>query len=128
VNNKTDTITYIRSWLSVLDDLRQENILLKSRLSNALQGEVSRSFIETAEDYQQRFIYKDQLIDLLRHELTDLLSEKTGDRQEQLSIWQDRITLLEKDIQRLSLEFSLMKTGFDNYLSEKSTPDLPSIY
>jgi hypothetical protein len=128
LNDQKDPLICIKEWLSILDGLRQENVLLKSRLSNALQQKVSRSFIETAEDFQQKFISKDQLIDLLRHEMTGLLERSVIIiKEEKANTFQSRYETLEKDMQRLITEFHLMKTAFGRSLPEKLEQDPPAL-
>ncbi|RXK86941.1 hypothetical protein [Filimonas effusa] len=118
INNKEPAPIEAKQWLVILDELRQVNILLKNRLVHALKQDVSRNFIETAEYYHQKFIDKDQLIRLLRHDITSLLEEHI-DAQDDSAPWLSRFFTLEKDMQRIISEFSGMKAAFETYLSEK---------
>jgi hypothetical protein len=107
----------IRKWQAVLDILRQENNLLKSRLTQYLQQDTSKSFLETAEYFHQRFLFKDQLMELLRHDITDLWQEiKTPVQALKHPHWQTRFQTLEKDMDKLQTEFTLMKEAFDTHL------------
>ena len=56
-------------WLNVLAGLEKENIEMKARLALILKNSVSRSFIDTAESFQQIFIDNDQMISILRHDI-----------------------------------------------------------
>jgi hypothetical protein len=98
-----------------LNELRAENIILKDQLSDAVRGEVSVAFVQTAEGFQQRFIEKDMVIDLLRHDLNKL--------QDGLSAgeWvpgeaQRQCTVLDKNVQHLIHEFRQMKASFLKFL------------
>lgn len=107
----------IRKWQAVLDMLRQENNLLKSRLTHYLQQDISKAFLETAEYFHQRFLFKDQLMELLRHDITDLWQEiKTPVQALKHPHWETRYQTLEKDMDKLQTEFTLMKEAFDAHL------------
>jgi hypothetical protein len=112
-------MTDVREWLAVLDDLRQENIVFKNRLSEAVKESQSRPFIEEAENFQQRSIEKDQIIDLLRYDITNLLMKMrhkdiTGG---ELPVLQQQANVLNSDIQKLASGFGQMQQSFDRYLS-----------
>lgn len=119
IHNEEPASAEVRQWLAILDELRQMNILLKNRLVFALQQEVNRTFIEIAEQYHQQFIDKDQLIRLLRHDLTSLLEDGQRDGGESPD-WFARFFRLEKDMQRIINEFSGMKAAFEYYLTAKA--------
>lgn len=108
--------TEIKTWLSIVDNLKQGNVFLKNRLSEAVKGPLSDSLIDSAESFQQNFINKDQIIDLLRHDITDLLaglSKRTmADNND------DKISLLHRDVERIVLEFDKMKYSFEHFLSQ----------
>lgn len=109
-----DPTTAIRQWQATLATLQQENVLLKGRLSTALQSEVSKTFLETAEYYHQRFLFKDQLMELLRHDITDLWQEvKMSLVHPKQHTWQERFLTLQKDMEKLEAEFHIMKTAFE---------------
>lgn len=104
-----------RKWQAVLTELRTENIQLKEQLSQAISQEVSAAFVEEAEQFQQRFLERDQVIDLLRHDINTLQQKISGhtttggeDRQ---------FTLMEKDMEKLICEFHQMKVSFSRFLA-----------
>ncbi|HEY0297786.1 MAG TPA: hypothetical protein VGB84_01065 [Arachidicoccus sp.] len=106
-----------KKWLVILEKIKQENIILKNRLANAVKQEVSKVFIEEAEQFQQRFIEKDQIVDLLRHDINVLLSSgsyshKTTDNGN-LQKYKEQ---MEKDIHKSLAEFEQLKTSFETYL------------
>ncbi|ANH80840.1 hypothetical protein A8C56_07465 [Niabella ginsenosidivorans] len=103
-------------WLVALNELKVENILLKNRLSETISGQVDLKFIEQAECFQQRFVEKDQVIDLLRHEISILL-QKVSDRGKITNSGKFQCAVLERDIHRLVYEFQQMKISFISLLS-----------
>jgi len=114
----------IREWLTVLDNLRQENIALKYRLSEAVRQSISRPFIETAEIFQQKSVDKDQLIDLLRHDIANLLIKmKFNDVVDNdAAVLQQQARTLETDVQKVVSGFEQMKQAFDQYLTGYDAP------
>ncbi len=105
----------IRIWTTTLEKLRQDNVCLKNRLSAAVQHTVSRSFLEAAEFYQQRFIDKDQIIDLLRYDISNLAHKSMQGGQ---AVSELQVRHLAKDIDALVSEFNQMKDSFNRYLDE----------
>jgi hypothetical protein len=113
---KLDNAFYInesKQWLTALNELRSENIRLKNSLSQAISHEVSLEFVELAERFQHRFIEKDQVIDLLRHDLS-MLQHKLSTQQLTRT---EECAVLKKDIEQLIDEFHRMKTSFARFLA-----------
>src|SRR5688572_9228128 len=100
-NDTLDKTYYLKEgkqWLSVLNDLRTENIQLKESLSEAVSQEVSFQFVDRAEGFQQLFVDKDQVIDLLRYEIIMLLSRLSGG---EMTVADERqCVILEKDMEQ----------------------------
>lgn len=114
--NGMNTEGYVRGLLFELDCLKQENANLKNGLSAALQDKVNGNFIEKAEEFQQMFINKDQVIDLFRHEVTALAIETSpdaGNGEEP-----GKIVQMQREIEVLTTCFFEMKAAFEKYLSE----------
>ncbi|MGF7231231.1 hypothetical protein [Arachidicoccus sp.] len=109
--------TEAKNGLSILDWIRQENVLLKNRLSNAVQQEVNKSYLARAEHFQQKFIEKDQIVELLRHEINTLLmSHYNHYHRQETSLMQKKFHLLKRDIEKVKDEFELLKLSFEQYL------------
>jgi len=100
------------NWLNALNELRVENIRLKDQLSAAISQDVSHEFVEKAEQFQQRFVEKDQVIDLLRHDIIMLHTVKSN-----ADTHQRQFTVLEKDMKQLIHEFYQMKTSFASFIN-----------
>jgi len=117
--NEEFSITDVREWLVALDELRQENIVLKNRLSEAVRKSASRPFIEEAEVFQQRSIDKDQVIDLLRYDIANLMVKMkyNGLISGETPVLQQQAVTLKSDVEKLVSGFTQMKQSFDHYLS-----------
>ena len=109
-------------WKRTLNFLSQENSFLKLRLADLLNGkESSADFLETAELFQSRFIQKDEIIQLLLHDvskLDNLISRAI--REDGLLIKEIVQTQshLRRQMRFVETEFNTLKTQFNNYLSE----------
>lgn len=114
LSNIVDAEQEIGKWRQSLYELRLKNSRLKDLLSEAIQREVQLSFIEQAEDFQQKFIDKDQVIELLRRDLNYISARAhTGayseDDRQQLSV-------LDRDIRKFLHEFREMEHSFRTFL------------
>ncbi len=106
-----------RKWLTILNELKSENAHLKNELSEMIKGRINIRFIEQAEWFQQHFVEKDQVIDLLRHEIRVLPNNLSGPKiisDEEIR----QFTMLKKDIEHLTYQFQQMKASFKELLSQ----------
>lgn len=60
------------AWKRTLDYMRDENIQLKTRLSQVLQQHSSKQLLETAEYYNTLFLNEDEILKLLRKDIIEL--------------------------------------------------------
>ena len=109
-----------KTWVRSLDYFKQENTFLKNRLSEVVDQKTDKEFLALAEQFQNRFILKDEFIDELRHDVNaqekllkdsfimglTALNEKTVKKQIKL---RNEMEYLEKD-------FSQLKNEFNKYL------------
>ena len=109
------------TWERLLEYLKQENAFLKTRLAEVLDQSTNKNFLALAEQFQNRFILKDEFIDELRHDIhaqDKLLKEqyinkpktldpKTIKKQEKL---RNEMAYLEKD-------FPMLKNEFNKYIT-----------
>lgn len=107
----------IRSLLSVLEQMRQDNASLKERLSMLLQRDISRSVLEQAEDYQQKFVERDLVIDLLRYDVATVL---TGLYIKPAAVNRQRYEVLRRDITQYATECEHQKMAFGNLCATAS--------
>lgn len=59
------------SWLRLIEFFRQENALLKYRLSEMVDDSEDSQFLQTAEYFQNEFLLKDEALKKLIKELQD---------------------------------------------------------
>ena len=61
------------SWKRTLEFIRDENIQLKTRLSEIIrQNHADQQFLDTAEYYNARFLSEDEMLRLLRRDISEL--------------------------------------------------------
>lgn len=109
------------TWKRLLGFIMEENILLKNRLSDVLKDTVDRHFLEEAEHFQSCFIKEDELVGLLKNDITELdkllTMKKTADRNVIREIMQ-KLARLRRNLANVETQFSRLKLGFNSYLSE----------
>lgn len=102
----------------MLEFFKQENSFLKTRLSEVLDHSTDKNFLALAEQFQNKFILKDEYIDELRHDINqqdqhlventkNTVDNKLTKRQEKL---RNEMEYFEKD-------FNMLKNEFNKYLS-----------
>lgn len=107
-----------KTWRRLLDFFKVENAILKNRLSEVLDQSTDKTFLNLAEQFQNKFIIKDDYIDELKHEINaqeewlklaenKLPGKKIIQRQEKL---RNEMEFFEND-------FNNLKNGFNKYLS-----------
>ncbi len=107
-----------KTWNRLLEFFKQENAFLKTRLAEVVDHRTDKEFLTLAEQFQNKFIIKDEYIDELRHDVNlqqQGLNEKDN---EQL----DRNTLkkqekLRNEMEYFEKDFTKLKNEFNKYLS-----------
>lgn len=107
-----------RTWLRLLDFLKQENTVLKNRLAEVLDHESSKEFLAQAEHYQNLFIIKDEFIDELRHDVNvqvqSLTAKFNGKLDEKMLKKQEK---LRNEMEYMEKDFTKLKNEFNRYLA-----------
>jgi len=110
-----------QTWERVLNFFKQENNVLKTRLSVVLDQEIGKDFLALAEQFQNRFILKDEFIGELNHDVNDqnrLLRENMANGTQsvtgKLIKRQDK---LRNEMEYLEKDFAFLKNEFNKYLS-----------
>jgi hypothetical protein len=107
-----------RTWIRLLEFFKQENYFMKNRLSEVLDHSADKNFLALAEQFQNKFILKDEYIDELRHDINEqdqLLSNLPAEvvdlklAKTQIKLWNE-MEYFEKD-------FINLKSEFNKYLS-----------
>lgn len=107
-----------KTWNRLLEFFKQENAFLKTRLAEVVDHRTDKEFLTLAEQFQNKFIIKDEYIDELRHDVNlqqqgltkkdnELLDRNTLKKQEKL---RNEMEYFEKD-------FTKLKNEFNKYLS-----------
>ena len=104
------------SWERLLYFFKQENSFLKTRLSRVVDVNTDKDFLTLAEQFQNKFILKDDFMDELEHDIKEqvqkldslksgkiLSEERINKAQQKLS---NEVEYLEKDFTTLKNEFN----------------------
>ncbi|SHL26095.1 hypothetical protein SAMN05444266_102634 [Chitinophaga jiangningensis] len=97
------------SWLTIVEDLREENALLIRLLAAVLSTTVTQEFVETAEKYQARFLIVEEGLLLLRHEIGEQRQWLKGKQKGTNPHSPER---LQRDIDRTELDFVTLRANF----------------
>ncbi len=112
----------VDSWKRVLRFLTEENIFLKSRLSVVIKDRFDKRLLIDAEEFQTRFLKKDNLISLLRNEMAELeklLAIGMFENGILINEIERKFKSLRNNISSTESEFKKMKMEFSSYLAEK---------
>lgn len=105
----------IRTWIRLLEFFKLENTFLKNRLAEVVDETIDKGFLAMAEQFQNKFIIKDEYIDELRHDINlqdqDLtkqlheseLGNKIIKRQDKL---RNEMEFFENDFNKLKNDFN----------------------
>ena len=107
-----------KTWNRLLEFFKQENAFLKMRLAEVVDHRTDKEFLTLAEQFQNKFIIKDEYIDELRHDVN--LQQQGLNRKE--NEMPDRDTLkkqekLRNEMEYFEKDFTKLKNEFNKYLS-----------
>ena len=107
-----------KRWELLLDFLKQENILLKNRLSVVVDNEEDKEFLKQAEYFQNEFILKDEFIKDVIINVNDhkkYLKEKSVDENLK-NIMSTKQEKLRNEISNLEKSFSCLEYEFNKLI------------
>jgi len=107
-----------KTWVRMLDFFKQENSFLKNRLSEVLDVSTDKNFLALAEQFQNKFILKDEYIDELRHDINK--QELNLKDTSQNTVDNKLIRLQEKlrnEMEYFEKDFNKLKNEFNKYVS-----------
>ena len=108
----------IKTWSRLLNFFKQENTFLKNRLAEVVDYGADKEFLALAEQFQNKFIIKDEYIDELRHDTNlqarDLTGSNTALTDIKLIKRQER---LRNELEYFEIDFIKLKNEFNKYLS-----------
>lgn len=106
-----------KAWIRLLEFFKQENYFMKNRLSEVLDHNVDKGFLALAEQFQNKFILKDEYIDELRHDINkqdQLLNDMAGlPVDNKLTKTQGK---LRNEMEYFERDFYTLKNEFNKYL------------
>ncbi len=108
------------SWKRMLLFMREENIYLKSRLSEVLKDRYDKRLLIDAEEFQTKFVKEDELIGLLRNELAEfdkLLVREMFEDGVLLKSIERKFKNIRNSLSSAESGFRKTKSEFNNYLS-----------
>ena len=118
------------TWKRVLEFMTEENIHLKNRLSEILKGDLEQDLLMTAEVFQSSFVREDELIRLLRKDVSVFDQWLTREIYEDgaiVSKVMKSFNVIRKNISESEIQFSQLKYQFSNYLLEYTQMDESSV-
>jgi len=110
--------TEIEAWKKILNSGMDENVLLKSRLSDIVKNNYDQNLLEEIEEFQTEFIREDELINSLRRDVNDLDNLlysrmfEVGKMEKSFDIKMDK---LDKDIDNSVTRFRILQSAFDDF-------------
>ena len=107
-----------KTWRRLLDFFKQENSFLKNRLSEVLDHSTDKNFLALAEQFQNKFILKDEFIDELQHDINEqeMSLNNTGENNVDIKLTR-RQEKLRNEMEFFEKDFNNLKNEFNKYLS-----------
>ena len=109
------------SWKRSLQYMMEENAFLKDRLSNMLKNGIDALALEQLEHFHSRFICEDQLLSLLRDDVSDLDMLLMKEAYQEEKLLEETLTKLKNitgNMQIVEIGFSKLASEFNSYLLE----------
>jgi hypothetical protein len=107
-----------KTWIRLLEFFKQENYFMKNRLSEVLDHSFDKDFLALAEQFQNKFILKDEYIDELRHDINNqdhILTDAYGAGVDnKMTKTQEK---LRNEMEYFEKDFYMLKNEFNTYLS-----------
>lgn len=109
------------SWKRLLEFLQVENVFQKTRLAQITREDVDNELLEQSEYFQNQFIREDEMISVMRHDVSEQDGWLTREVFEDGMIIKEvtrRQKKLRREIEIAEQKFNKLKFEFNNYLSE----------
>lgn len=104
----------------LLGFMMEENVHLKNRLSEILKEKFDKYLLEEVDSFQNRFIKEDELIALLRNEVSEMgktLEKEIFKNGNYIKEAERKLKRLKHNIVNAEKEFGKLKSEFNNFLS-----------
>ena len=109
------------SWKRMLEYIQMENSYLKTRLSDVVSEDGRKELLAEAENFQNRFIRKDEVISLVRRDIREfdtLLLNSLEAGNINLAETSKKQKKLRTEMETLEQRFNKLKFEFHNYIAE----------
>ncbi len=107
--------TIIDQWKRLLNTRKQQNVLLKTRLSEILKDKYDQKLLEELEYFQTEFIGEDIYIDSLRKEVNDLEALSATAYNEAEPAMDASAAKLADAIAKSTIRFCKLKSKFNKF-------------
>ena len=114
----TQQETEIQLWSKALNNLQQENIQMKNRLADLIKGIEDDHTLDEAESFLNRFISKDAVFALMRHDIAAHLKNLEECTASGLLLSRKH-EVLQSDLLKIENELNKLKLEFEEYISSK---------
>ena len=95
-----------------------ENVLLKSRLSDIVKNNYDQNLLEEIEEFQTEFIREDELINSFRRDVNDLVNllySKMFEEGKMEKSFETKMDQLGRDISNSVTRFRILQSAFDDF-------------
>jgi len=108
----------INNWLKQLSDIRQENALIKFRLSELVDKSIMSEFLHKAEVLQSELLENDETIALLYDSAIHIESKLNNNNHRVYTHYLAKKKQLEEDLKIFAGRFLLLKKRFNDEMTE----------
>ena len=108
----------IETWKQALNSRMEENLLMKSRLSEILRNNYDQNSLEKIEDFQTQFIKEDELNHSLRSDVNNLDNfwyNHMFENEKMEKSFEMKMKKLNKDITNSIIRFHILKSAFNDF-------------
>jgi hypothetical protein len=109
----------VTAWKRALVFMMEENIHLKSRLSEILKNKLHKQFLTEIEAYQNNFVQLDDLIGLLRNDIAGfekLLAGASLNEEGNMDELEAKLFTIRNNIGLAKTQFELLRNEFNDFL------------
>ncbi len=110
------------TWKRLLDFFMEENVHAKNRMSDILKDDFDKNLLDELENFQSQFIKQDEVIYLLRQDITELdklLLNKNNYDGISADLIEQKLESLRYNLFNSERQFCDLQLGFNRYLSKK---------
>jgi len=109
------------TWKRLLAFITEEDIFLKNRISEILNNDFNKNYLNDVENFVNKLVEEDQYISLLNSDLANIDKQLQKEVLLDASIIHDvetRLKKLRSDVTIIEKKFSQLKLQLNSYLSE----------